>query len=246
MQLSGDVSSAQWIAPRLTGEFGAVTLTVPAGYPAYIRICHPALRRGSDELADWSEVARETGRQTHPAMQWHALVGSPDYSNMSGSLWTGSNPERGNLVPEKLEILCDVLGQHTATPDRCFFCVWDGWGGIREIFSREDLRKPRVRLPHREYLLVTGPIATALKIVGPHFPGWVQSPNLFWPADREWCVASEIDFDSTLVAGTPELVDAILQAPTLDSWPIGPDDSMAADADLINLVPDFDPDSPHA
>jgi len=22
----------------------------------------------------------------------------------------------------------DVLARHTATPDDCYFCVWDGWG----------------------------------------------------------------------------------------------------------------------
>jgi hypothetical protein len=64
-----------------------------------------------------------------------------------------------------------------------------------------------------------------------------QSPNLFWPADRAWCVASEIDFDSTLVGGTTELIQAILRGPAFDSWPVQPDDSLAADADLVNPVP---------
>ena len=64
-----------------------------------------------------------------------------------------------------------------------------------------------------------------------------QSPNLFWPADRTWCVASEIDFDSTLIGGSTELVDAILQAPELDAWSVQPDDSLAHDADRLNPVP---------
>jgi hypothetical protein len=49
-------------------------------------------------------------------------------------------------------------------------------------------------------------------------------------------VASEIDFDSTLVGGTPELVDAILQSPAFDSWPVHSGDSLAAYADRINPV----------
>jgi hypothetical protein len=242
--VSEDVCPADWIAPRLTGDFGAVSRTLPAGYPAYARICHPAERAGrfvdgSDRLADWPEVARTTRRQAHPLMQWHALVGSPDHLNMKGSLWPGGNPDRGNLVPEILEPLCVLLGKHTTTPDECFFCIWEGWGWVPDIFSADELRKPRVRLPSREYLLLGGPIATALNITAP-YSGWRQSPNLFWPADHEWCAASEIDFDSTLVGGTTELVQAILQAPTLDSWPVGPDDSLAADADLINHVPEFE------
>jgi hypothetical protein len=47
-------------------------------------------------------------------------------------------------------------------------------------------------------------------------------------------VASEIDFDSTLVRGTTELIRAILDEPGLDAWSVGPDDSLAYDADRIN------------
>jgi hypothetical protein len=68
---------------------------------------------------------------------------------------------------------------------------------------------------------------------------WPQSPNIFWPADRTWCVASEIDFDSTLVGGSARLIEAILNTPELDTWPVGPDDSLAYDADKINHVPEF-------
>jgi hypothetical protein len=59
---------------------------------------------------------------------------------------------------------------------------------------------------------------------------------LIWPSDRAWFAATEIDFDSTLVGGSRELIDSLLAAATLDSWLVGPDDSLAADADRINLV----------
>ena len=94
--MSDDVSPAEWIAPRLTGGFGAVTRTAPCGYPAYARICHPAGARDGG-LATWSEVAQATGRQTHPVMQWHALVVSADHLNANGSVWPGHNPEQGNF-----------------------------------------------------------------------------------------------------------------------------------------------------
>jgi hypothetical protein len=50
-------------------------------------------------------------------------------------------------------------------------------------------------------------------------------------------VATEIDFDSTLVAGSLELVAAIVDAPELDSWPIQPNDSLAVDGDHLNPLP---------
>ena len=266
-RVSDDVSAATWIAPRLGGEFGAVTRTVPSRYPAYARICHPAAEPDG-RLTTWPRVAQATGRQPHPLMQWHALVGSSDPFNMRDSLWPGSNPERGNLVPEVLGPLSDLLAGHTATPEHCWFCLWEGWGWIHDsvsrsasraaatrgpttftaegaaidepipAFSAAELSRPRVHLPHRDYLLLAGPLPAALQIghwitADCFFP---QSPNLFWPEDRAWCVASEIDFDSTLLGGTTELIDAILQAPTFDSWPIRPDDSLASGADLINRV----------
>jgi hypothetical protein len=32
-----------------------------------------------------------------------------------------------------------------------------------------------------------------------------MSPNLFWPAERARCMATEIDFDTTIVADSSEL-----------------------------------------
>jgi len=61
-----------------------------------------------------------------------------------------------------------------------------------------------------------------------------QSPNLLWPVDRSWCVATEIDFDSTLVGGSAELIAAVLANPDLEAFPVRPDDSLQADADTVN------------
>ncbi len=62
------------------------------------------------------------------------------------------------------------------------------------------------------------------------------SANLMWPSDRAWFLASEIDFDSTLVGGTRDLIESILDNSGLDAWPVGPDDSLAYDADRVNLT----------
>ncbi len=228
-----DLSAAEWIRPRLTGAFGAVTRAVPDGYAAYARICHPA-EDPQGRLVTWTDVAAVTGRQPHPTMQWHALVGSADPVNMEGSSWPGGDPERGHLVSEVLRPLCDVLTAHTTTAQTCYFCLWDGWGGI----PRDRLPVSRLSHPGRNYLVFVGPLRAALTGRRPE-PDWFepQSPNLFWPADRAWCVATEIDFDSTLVGGSPELIEQLLAHPGLDAWPVHPDDSLAADADRVNPVP---------
>ncbi|MEU3626615.1 hypothetical protein [Amycolatopsis coloradensis] len=105
--------------------------------------------------------------------------------------------------------------------------------------SREQLDAPRLRHPGREYLMFAGPLASAKKLGWRPRPNWfeAQSPNLFWPDDRAWCVATEIDFDSTLVAGEEALIDALLKAPGPEVWRIEPDTSLAADGDRVDHVP---------
>jgi hypothetical protein len=263
LRVADDASPGDWIASTLGGEFGAVTLQVPGGYAAYARICHPATEPDGT-LVSWSDVAKATGRQAHALMQWHALVGSPDSLNFKGSLWHGGDPQRGDLAPTPFAALCDLLAAHTGSANECFFGIWEGWGwvhgggfrftlvdraGLEEgivpkteplpaAFTEQQRDQARLLLPHREYVLLTGPLSAASQIGEPDgLQGFEQhSPNLMWPADRAWFVASEIDFDSTLVGGTTDLIQAILDCPALGAWAVQPDSSLACDADKINLV----------
>ena len=70
----------------------------------------------------------------------------------------------------------------------------------------------RMKLPHRDYLLMCGEIWDATRI-GYSFNehSSTQSPNIMWPEDRAWILASKIDFNATLIAGTHELVEEVLQ-----------------------------------
>ncbi len=163
-------------------------------------------------------------------MQWHALVGAQDCLNMTDSLWPGGNPERGNLPGELLNHLCQLLAEHTKTPQCCYFCIWDGYG--RVVSDALTATDQRVHLPWRDYILLIGSLAKLTR--SSSYAAHRQSPNLFWAADRLWFVASEIDFDSALVAGTPELIDAIVESRIFEAWRVGPDHSLAADADRVN------------
>lgn len=68
-------------------------------------------------------------------------------------------------------------------------------------------------------------------------PVWVQSPNQWWPQDRAWCVASEIDFDSTLVAGSQELVAEVMSHPQLEAFEVSSTDDLTHAGDKINPPP---------
>jgi hypothetical protein len=244
-----DLTVADWIAPRL-GEIGSVAGTAPGGFHTYVRVCHPAER--DQRPYTWPQVAAETGHIAHPVMQWHALVDASDSLNMSDSQWPGSDPRRGNVEPDVLRALVDVLAAHTTTPQTCTLGLWNGYGFIdggttnvaypagsgktggtyREppAFSRD---RPILSLPWREYFLFGGAVTAALDMSS----RWDQSPNLLWPEDRGWFMASEIDFDSTVIAGSSELAHRLLQNPTLDAWEVQPEDRLSADADTINPAP---------
>lgn len=65
-------------------------------------------------------------------------------------------------------------------------------------------------------------------------PHWAQSPSILWPDDHSWVLASEIDYDSTLIAGTKELISELLLTPGLEVLPIRMDADLTWDGDAIN------------
>ena len=94
----------------------------------------------------------------------------------------------------------------------------------------------RVNLPYRDYLLFEGPLDAATEL-GWMMPGGSfvpQSPNLFWPHDHAWCVASEIDLFCTLVAGSNALAENLTADSRLEVWRVFPDDPVSADSDDQN------------
>ncbi len=101
----------------------------------------------------------------------------------------------GSLPPERAAGLVEVLRGHTNTPEDCRFAVWEGWGGLEA-----EVHWPgavRLRHPGRSYVLLRGPIgAAAASFVAE--PGY-QGPNLWWPLDRAWCVATDVDLADTFV-----------------------------------------------
>lgn len=252
-----DPSAAAWVGARLTGRWGHVTGTVPAGFDGYARILHP-VEDGEGPSLSWSEVAREAGTQIHPMAQWNRVARQQPGQR---SRWQDAGPEEGNLSAVTLQRLVDALRSHTPTPEDCWFCLWVGYGWIHGSPSVQLLTfdgdsdgdvsqvdvppafpdgwlddSLHVRHPGREYLLGRGPLAAALDVGHHVHDGWFisQSPNLFWPADRAWCVATEIDFDSTLVGGSHQLIDALLADPDLEVWRVQPDDSLQDNADQLN------------
>ncbi|MFR9802785.1 hypothetical protein ACL02T_10835 [Pseudonocardia sp. RS010] len=252
-----DVGAGNWIAARLDRLDGTVGQHVPAVFDAYARIMHPP-HTMAGEPGTWAQVCTSTGTIAHPLMQWLTISRTHDVPAAGGgvtlrSAWSGSPPEEGNLPVRSLTALLDVLAEPTAAvrvravggpglgrrPRRLVPAHRAADGTVIEegeppsAFPLEVLDGPRLALPGRNYLLFTGPLADAAGLGDPRGI-WPQSPNLFWPQDRSWCVATEIDFDSTLIGGSRRLIDAVLACLGLEAWPVSPGDSLAWDADTLN------------
>jgi hypothetical protein len=222
LDISDGRSVGAWIAPKLLGEFGAVTNHVPAGFEAYARIFHPAVNCNGQAVR-WQAVAEQLGTTAHHEMQWHAIL------NMTS--WDGVAPLVGEMHPEEFDVLCEIIAKVSGDTSQCYFglCLIEGW---LSSFSADELQ-PLLSLPlDRDYIVLNGPLSAINEI---HREGsWRALPNLIWPADHSWLVASEVDFDSTLVGGSLELIQAIIDSPQLEAWLVEPTTSLAADADKIN------------
>jgi hypothetical protein len=218
-------ASGSWIRSRLDAKVGTVTESVPRGYSAYARILHPA----SDiegRLVRWETAAEAMGRIAHREMQWHTLIGSNDR--------TGA-PSLGEMDLDELRVLCEILATQTLDPDNCFFGFCDIWAWVDERFPPKQRRQRKLELPMgRNYVVLHGPLATSGGMGDEEVR---RSPSLIWPGDHSWFVASEVDFDSTLVGGNAKAIEAIVCSPKLEAWQMEPTDSLAADADKVNGRP---------
>ncbi|MCZ2810821.1 hypothetical protein O2W15_05175 [Modestobacter sp. VKM Ac-2979] len=213
LSVLADTSPAAWIEAALTPTAGSATVAglVPPVFESYARVLPPSY---GDEHEDgepryrWPEIAAATGVQLTAEIRFDDLVAGSDR-------W--GRPSDGGLDARETAILARVLGEFTGTPDEAYFCLWEGFG-LPETEAWAD-RPMRVQVPHRAYHLLSGPVAVAPVLPTP--VEW-RCASLWWPADRAWLVATEIDGYLTYVGGSRAAIEAVLTAPDLDAVAVQP------------------------
>jgi hypothetical protein len=243
---SGDVAQGDWIVERLHPFAQDVGSLLPAIFPAYARVLHPLDLRVYG-TAHWSEVAARNGRVVHPMMQLHRITRwlndpEPNWPQVEGVDW-------GSLPADQLQALASVLERNSSISTTCWFAVWEGYAQLHGspavarlnsigegsyvpgIAPAEILTGPRLRTPGRNYLILRGelPMVSDLEV---SLGG--QSPNLWWPSDRAWCVATEVDLAWTYVGGSRELIDDLLGDQRLEVLPAELSDQFTYDSDIVN------------
>lgn len=155
-------------------------------------------------------------RRARPTIGLESPRGFTAYARVAHPASTGSLPA------DRLDALLELLAAHTQSPTDCWFGVWDGYGFLQgppalarlqprsgepaePWVARPSTATPRITVNDRVLLLYRGTIDAA-RALG----GFDQSPNLWWPNDHAWCVATDIDLQDTHVGGTEALVETLL------------------------------------
>jgi hypothetical protein len=239
LKLVDDVSSADWIVASVRDFGSGVGSLLPVTFEAYARVLHPAgiADPGGDDIdVAWAEVAAANGRIAHAAMEWVAITGDWRFMNEGGQpgVWDRP-PSIGSLPARQAASLAEVLARFTATPSECWFAVWNGYGNAP--FDPRTVKL--VAMPERPMVLLGGPLRAAETAFSG--PTWPPSASLWWPDDRSWCVATDIDLMSTYVGGSAGCIEAVLGDDRLELFAVSIDQTVDWRSDKLNPTPEPPP-----
>jgi len=219
MHIAKDTESASWIADRLHPFAQDVGSIIPEGFAAYARVFHPPLRTATDGTmipVRWKDIAAANNRTVEAEVQLFCRNGGRDPSQFSATdelLWHQQSGT-GNLPREIAERFARILPSHTGTPELCWFAVWEGYPEVRIRWGDA----PSFEVPQRNLLLLYGAVSDVLTTLSISYWSY-RSPTLWWPDDRSWFVATEIDFQWSYVGGSSACIEEILSDPELEALP---------------------------
>jgi hypothetical protein len=120
-----------------------------------------------------------------------------------------------------------VLADFTDTPDDCYFCIWLGIAG--DTLSTTEQHGPLVAVPHREYVLFSGPLRDFTERRDRRFgPDAGPVPAFVWPADHRWCFTSDVDPHWAGIGADRTAIERLSKTPGLDVVEANPNESPPA------------------
>lgn len=215
LQPEPDGSFASWWLDELDTwdtEGVPVSSLVPGILPAVVQVLHPWWRArfaGEGQPVRWAELARQQGftnvRELDSTRDDADRIPAADKAGLASTT--------GQLDRLTAAALVDVLTTATTVPDDVFVAVWVGWG---DVSAQQFPQAAHLYTQSRGHFLLRGPLAGVLTSVS---ASGLDQPTagLWWPADRAWFVATEVDFPWTFVAGDESLIDMVLQDERLEA-----------------------------
>jgi hypothetical protein len=222
---------------------------VPEVFEAYARAFYPIVRGGVFDGTEivarnpptlrWSEVAEWNGLQVHPEMTPEAIVRPAPGKSMKPRD-VDLNDVGYTMENDQFSALASILARHTDTPESTWFGLWEGYGdllvGYAPTPGRQEVHQvpyPDVFvLPDRNYLLYRGPISGWRQFYNAHH---TEVPDLWWPDDRSWCLATDTDFRWLYIGGSSDCIQEITNSKVIEAPVTAPDHcSYWIASDLIN------------
>lgn len=195
------IAPAEWLGASCHGDPWTVGALVPNQYPSVLRVYPPAPCPGDwwALYRDLFHVVASIGERhtTSPERAWFAIWEGHGFDKVTSHIAhygpLGDDARRA-LERERVALRDEDRRRNTAIRD-------------------ELDQLPRFDRPDRAYYLLKGPVAAVTELRDPGSSDEWRNPDLFWPADRRWFVATDVDFWSLYVGGentfTNELAGAV-------------------------------------
>ena len=230
MELLSDVRHGAWLRDRV-GAWGRVGGVAGRGLDAYVRILHPAPavhvdwsvsdEQGAPSVLEearwpWTEVAARQGLTMRSLVQWNRLAdmdGNTEYADG----WQVGQTQEGTSTST-----CSRTSRGTSLGRRPHRVIsWPPCGTAGE----SSATTARSGTSRREVAWSTGS------------PAGVPDSGrglLSGSCSRAWVVASEIDWDRTIVAGSRVLVEHVLADERFEAFGVGEDADLTYEGDTVN------------
>lgn len=204
---------ADWLSAARTGEFGTVGGLVPGGHTSFVRVHAPP----PEEV--WWPLYRELFERvaalgvrhtSTPDAAWYAIWDGHGFDRASMRVAWREPPDSDD---ERLEREADRQRLSDENERR-----------TTEI-RRELAAVPRFEAPHRTYYLVTGAVSAVDRVRYPSDNDW-RNPDLWWPDDRSWFVATDVDCWALYVGGSDDFIAEIAHHVGTPVEPVLPTDGV--------------------
>jgi len=210
-RLVTDTSPTDWARRRQSGDVYRVDFQVPAGFDKYCRIFHRAYDEQGGYVARWSHYAQTVGIALEKDTHWYEIV------HRDPSL-SGCFPEEGSLDEVSSKAFLNVVNRALA-PEACIYAGY--WEGIAPMHI-PGVSFPTAVLGLRNHVMFEVALSalTGTFSADPHAP--FQFPAVLYPQDRSWYLSTDVDYNSTIVGGTEQFIDAVLEDDTIEALAISP------------------------
>ena len=196
------VRPAVW--PRPIPEEHSWRPLVGEGWPAHVRVLHPASRRldGVEHLVRWREIAPEGVSITTAG--WSEVSGVELHEGAAESGWD-HEPDIG---PSPL-ILPVLLRQILTgcSEGRLWVGEWDGWGDRKRPAGSRPLT-----VPGRRYHVTATSPRELLTGLDPD-----RLPDVVWDEAGTFIILADIDLPSTVVGCREGITEGLLRNPNLEA-----------------------------